>query len=274
MSNATRMIGYVVTDGEKVLTYTDLRSIGFIGTGMEEHFLAGNHGIDGLMTVVPTDRQEELLDEEGLSVAFVETPWFKDCRLAMEPAVVSYVHIEEDKGLEVSLTTHSGFTEVSGDDCEGLEVWVKPSIAFYSNNSKGIEIDLLTQLTWRYAESSKPKMPSAEEVLRQMSSAPSVEEQFANAFSKPKVKPVETKSAAFPINHGKSIIQFSDETFVWYDEAGFQGGVCYSLEDARSKLAAHGDRLSKKNPVPPKAKVATPIDHSALLDGMFGVLIK
>lgn len=43
----------------------------------------------------------------------------------------------------------------------------------------------------------------------------------------------------YPISHGSHIIQFHDDTFVWYDEAGLQGGLGYSLEEAQHHLSAY-----------------------------------
>lgn len=39
-------------------------------------------------------------------------------------------------------------------------------------------------------------------------------------------------AVTYPVMHGDNITQFHDETFVWYDEAGLQAGVCYSLAQA------------------------------------------
>lgn len=50
---------------------------------------------------------------------------------------------------------------------------------------------------------------------------------------------------AYPISHGTHIIQYHDETFVWYDEAGLQGGVTYSLEQAQEALKKYSEDLSK-----------------------------
>lgn len=49
----------------------------------------------------------------------------------------------------------------------------------------------------------------------------------------------------YPISHGTHIIQYHDETFVWYDEAGLQGGVTYSLEQAQEALKKYSEDLSK-----------------------------
>jgi hypothetical protein len=48
----------------------------------------------------------------------------------------------------------------------------------------------------------------------------------------------------YPISHGAHITQFHDETFVWYDEAGLQGGVTYSLGQAQLAVAWHGKQLN------------------------------
>lgn len=50
----------------------------------------------------------------------------------------------------------------------------------------------------------------------------------------------------YPINHGTHIIQFHDETFVWYDEAGLQGGLAYSLKQAQTDLKRYADSLERR----------------------------
>jgi hypothetical protein len=50
----------------------------------------------------------------------------------------------------------------------------------------------------------------------------------------------------FPKTHGTRIIQFHDETFVWYDEAGLQGGCTYSLEQAELELARYAKSLNEE----------------------------
>lgn len=51
----------------------------------------------------------------------------------------------------------------------------------------------------------------------------------------------------YPISHGTNIIQFGEETFLWYDEAGLQGGVTYTLKSAEAALLRYVERL---NPSP------------------------
>lgn len=51
-------------------------------------------------------------------------------------------------------------------------------------------------------------------------------------------------SPSYPIHHGQNIIQYHDETFVWYDEAGLQGGVTYSLEQTQRELQRYGESLN------------------------------
>lgn len=53
---------------------------------------------------------------------------------------------------------------------------------------------------------------------------------------------------AYPINHGQHIIQFHDETSAWYDEAGLQGGVEYSLKQAELSLKRYADDLNGWKP--------------------------
>ena len=55
---------------------------------------------------------------------------------------------------------------------------------------------------------------------------------------------------AYPISHGTHIIQYHDETFVWYDEAAMQGGVTYSLEQAQRELKKYGEYLNTPTPDP------------------------
>lgn len=57
-------------------------------------------------------------------------------------------------------------------------------------------------------------------------------------------------SAAYPISHGSHIIQYHDETFVWYDEAGLQGGVEYSLEQAQASLKRYAEAMNQPTPAP------------------------
>jgi hypothetical protein len=54
----------------------------------------------------------------------------------------------------------------------------------------------------------------------------------------------------YPMNHGTHIIQFGDETFVWYDEAGLQGGVEYSLKSAEAVLLRYVEQLNRPDPRP------------------------
>lgn len=60
-----------------------------------------------------------------------------------------------------------------------------------------------------------------------------------------KVPPVVRKQNAYPHAHGPSIIQFHDETYVWYDEVGLQGGVTYTLEQAQLELERYGQHLDQ-----------------------------
>lgn len=62
----------------------------------------------------------------------------------------------------------------------------------------------------------------------------------------------------YPISHGTHVIQWGDETFVWYDEAGLQGGVTYSLTQANAELRMHSEWLDGKNPPVP----LTSTDHT------------
>lgn len=57
----------------------------------------------------------------------------------------------------------------------------------------------------------------------------------------------EVAAPQYPINHGTHITQFHDETFVWYDESGLQGGVEYSLKSAETALLRYAEQL---NPSP------------------------
>lgn len=58
------------------------------------------------------------------------------------------------------------------------------------------------------------------------------------------VKVDEPLTPKYPVYHGKHIIQFHDETFVWYDEAGLHGGVEYSLKQAQTSLKRYAERLN------------------------------
>lgn len=60
----------------------------------------------------------------------------------------------------------------------------------------------------------------------------------------------EVAAPKYPINHGTHIIQFADETFVWYDEAGLQGGVTYTLKAAEGALLRYVERMNRPAPPP------------------------
>lgn len=176
--------GFVVIDGEKVLNYDDLRSIGFVGPSAESEYLGGNHGINGLFQIRPTPKQTELMDDDGLSVALVQTPWFTDSRLAMEPELQLDVIISEDNGEVLDLEYLNGFTRVAYDYTEGGEsvnAWGKLSVGAYSSNTPQPEVDLLAAIGWN---SPVPVMPSPADILAQLGSQKSLEEQFAEAFGK------------------------------------------------------------------------------------------
>ena len=51
------------------------------------------------------------------------------------------------------------------------------------------------------------------------------------------------KTPTYPISHGTHIIQWGDETFVWYDEAGLHGGLAYTIEDADRDCREYFKRL-------------------------------
>ena len=55
----------------------------------------------------------------------------------------------------------------------------------------------------------------------------------------------EPKEVVYPINHPGPIHQYTEEVFVWYDEAGLQGGVAYSLEQANADKARYFEYLDK-----------------------------
>lgn len=175
--------GFVVIDGEQVLTYEQLRAIGFVGPTAESEYLGGNHGINGIFQVRATPKQTDLMDDHGLSLALVQTPWFPDRRLAMEPELGLDVIISEDHGEILNLEYLNGFTRVAYDYTDGGEsvnVCGKLSVGAYSSNAPQPPVNLLADIGWN---SAVPVMPSPADVLAQLGSQKSLADQFAEAFA-------------------------------------------------------------------------------------------
>lgn len=175
--------GFVVIDGEKVLTYEELRVIGFIGPTAEAEYLGGSHGINGMFQVRVTPKQTDLMDDRGLSLALVQTPWFHDHRLAMEPELGLDVIIAEDHGELLDLEYKNGFTRVEYDYTDGGEsvnVRGKLSVSAYNSNAPQPQVNLFADIGWN---SAIPAMPSPADVLQQLGSQKSLEQQFAEAFA-------------------------------------------------------------------------------------------
>jgi hypothetical protein len=181
--SVTTFTGFVVIDGEQVLTYEQLRGIGFIGPIAEAEYLGGCHGINGLLQVRATPKQTELMDDHGLSLALVQTPWFHDRRLAMEPELRLDVIISEDHGEVLDLEYLNGYTRVAYNYCDGgesINVSGKLSVGAYSSNSPQPPVNLMADIGWN---SVIPAMPSPADVLKQLGSQKSLADQFADAFA-------------------------------------------------------------------------------------------
>lgn len=190
MSQST-LVGFVLIDGEQVLTYEQLREIGFIGPSAEAEYLGGMHGINGLFQIRPTPVQDGILDDQGISIAKVETPYFADRRLAMEPEAEMQVDIEADLGEILCLAYYNGFTQIAVeiDSDNAVEVHGKLSASMYHTNAPQTSIDLKSALGW---SSAMPAMPSPADVLAQLGSQKSLADQFAEAFSTAKPAPQPT----------------------------------------------------------------------------------
>lgn len=180
MSEVT-FTGFVVIDGEQVLTYEQLRTIGFVGPTAESEYLGGMHGINGMFQVRATPKQTELMDDHGLGLALVQTPYFTDRRLAMEPETDLEFQIFEDRGEIIHLSYLNGFTRVAmGAEDNGLPVTGKLSIGMYSSNAPQPPVNLMADIGWN---SVIPVMPSPADVLAQLGSQKSLADQFAEAFA-------------------------------------------------------------------------------------------
>ena len=180
--SVTTFTGFVVVDGENVLTYEELREVGFIGPTAESEYLGGSHGINGLFQIRATPKQTDLMDDQGLSLALVQTPWFHDHRLAMEPELKLDVIISEDHGEIVDLEYCNGYTRVvhSSEEDDVLRVMGKLSISAYNSNSPQPPVNLMADIGWN---SVIPAMPSPADVLKQLGSQKSLADQFADAFA-------------------------------------------------------------------------------------------
>lgn len=181
--SVTTFTGFVVIDGEQVLTYEQLRGIGFIGPTAESEYLGGSHGLNGLFQIRATPKQTDLMDDHGLSLALVQTPWFHDHRLAMEPELRLDVIISEDHGEVLDLECLNGYTRVAYDYCDGgesINVSGKLSVGAYSSNSPQPPVNLMADIGWN---SAIPAMPSPADVLAQLGSQKSLADQFSEAFA-------------------------------------------------------------------------------------------
>lgn len=180
MSEVT-FTGFVVVEGEQVLTYEQLRTIGFIGPTAESEYLSGMHGINGMFQIRVTPKQTELMDDQGLALALVQTPYFHDRRLAMEPETDLEFEVDEDHGELLDLAYHNGYTKVAleADEC-GMPFKGKISVSMYSSNAPQPPVNLLADIGWN---SAIPAMPSPADVLAQLGSQKSLADQFAEAFA-------------------------------------------------------------------------------------------
>jgi len=240
--SVTTFTGFVVIDGEKVLTYEDLRAIGFIGPTAESEYLGGNHGINGMFQIRATPKQTELADDHGLSLALVQTPWFTDRRLAMEPELGLNVVISEDHGDVLNLEYLNGFTRVVYDYTEAGEnvpVKGKLSIGAYSSNAPQPPVNLMADIGWN---SVIPAMPSPADILKQLGSQKSLEEQFAEAFA----KPISVAAPPPPVS-------------------------AWDIPKPAQPVPRERVQEAAPNPVP-EVKVAE--NQDTLLHSMFGILIK
>lgn len=276
MSNtheAPRGRGYVVIDGEKVLSYHELHHVGFGGTSYQKDYDAGNHGIDGLMAVTATPDFTELFETNGLAVALVETPWFSDKRLAMEPASSSYVFIDEDDGNLVDLEFENGFTKLNREeDGNYIEVTAKQSISFYHTNSAAPQVDLLKSLGQPQGEDEEdpltpPGMPSAADVLAMMnaSTGSSDADAFARAFATPPNP--EAPSWTAPVTPAPPASSESLEQTIVRLQAELASAVKaqYTPSSEPKKSAPAPAPKAAPKPMPPA---------SDIYGGMFGPLIK
>lgn len=198
---ATPVKAYVVIDGDSVCTYNQLREYGFEAVSMEATYLAGHHGINGLMHISKCKSQRDVMDDHGLALAVIEVPYFSDKRFAMEPEVEQMMVVEGDDGDTLDLETNNGFVKLVSEDVDEatLSVFVKPSSGFYHHNTYLPSIDIFDALGWNEEEARVPAMPSPEEVLRQMNSTPNLADQFEKAFApKAAPKPVPTPSWSEP----------------------------------------------------------------------------
>lgn len=177
------LTGFVVVDGEEVLTYDKLRELGFIGPSIESEYLAGMHGISGLFQIRATPNQDGMMDDYGLSIALVHTPYFHDRRLASEPSTSLVVDIVKDEGDVIHFDHHQGFTKIAiqSNSDDSISVTGKLSIGMYQSSHPPQGINLREAIGW---DSPMPVMPTPEDVLQQLGSQKSLEEQFSEAFSK------------------------------------------------------------------------------------------
>lgn len=180
--SVSTITGFVVVDGESVLTYEQLRTINFVGPTAESEYLGGMHGINGMFQVRATPKQTELMDDHGLALALVQTPYFHDRRLAMEPETYLDLKITEDAGEIIHFSYFNGFTKVGcpGSADDAMPFRGKVSIGMYSSNAPQPPVNLLADIGWN---SAIPAMPSPADVLAQLGSQKSLADQFAEAFA-------------------------------------------------------------------------------------------
>lgn len=62
-------------------------------------------------------------------------------------------------------------------------------------------------------------------------------------------KIAEGNAVNYPVVVAPHIYQFTEGTFIWYDEAGLPGGVTTTLEDAERALRDYGKKLDAENGV-------------------------
>lgn len=153
---------------------------------------------------------------------------------AVEPAVHKDGTLLYEKGSNKSARTEAFDIDLMPANAPA-EIWERTKFdngPFYDTDAFGMAI---------------PSTPQQVEAPEAGFPLPSIPQPAA-----PKERPQVNRLENYPFHHTAHITQFADETFVWYDESGLQGGVCYSLEEAKKLVAEHAQHLNS-----PKAKEDT-----------------
>jgi hypothetical protein len=153
------VVGLVLIRKNHVLSYDDLKSLGFVGPSYSTYYGMGNHGINGLLPIEGHTDIRQFVLANDLNVARVDTPWFDTPDLMAEPEVTARMFTLSIYGCLVNLALDdTSFTNMKFEGGD-LEVKAKGSIGFHKSPGRPADFDLLAAIDPKWKKESAPPPP-------------------------------------------------------------------------------------------------------------------